>query len=214
MHKLDAETTSATLLNRLRLHPEDPAAWHAFVERYRPRIYAFCVALPLQPSDAEDVTQTVLLKLVAKLREFHYDPSQSFRGWLQTVTRHALSDFLAERTRAPATGDSVIARLLATVEAREGLVQQLGAEFDLELLEAALARVRPHVSPQQWEAFRLTALEGMTGAAVAARLGMVVISVYAARSKVQKLVRAEIRLLNRDPSAPPEPPLHPGNTGP
>lgn len=191
----ESEATSATLLGKLRSHPSDTAAWQEFVHRYRPRIYAFCLAFPLQPADAEDVTQAVLLKLVGKMREFLYDPAQSFRGWLKTVTRNVLSDYLAEWQRDQGSGDSEILRLLANVEAREGLVRQLEAEFDQELLEEALRRVRTRVPHQQWEAFRLTALLNQSGTQAAAQLGMLVATVYTAKSKVQKLVREEIRRL-------------------
>jgi RNA polymerase sigma-70 factor (ECF subfamily) len=191
----EPEATSATLLGVLRDRPADAAAWQEFVRRYRPRIYAFCLAYPLQPDDAEDVTQTVLLKLTAKLREFRYDPSLSFRAWLKTVTRNALCDFLSERRGERGSGDSAVVRLLENVEARDGLARQLEAEFDQELLEEALRRVRPNVPPQQWEAFRLTALEGLSGAEASARLGMLVVTVYTAKSKVQKLVREEVARL-------------------
>src|SRR5262249_23500192 len=145
-----------------------------------------------QPADAEDVTQTVLLRLVAKLRDFRYDPSQSFRAWLKAVTRHVLSDFLTERKRDQGSGDSGVLGLLENVEAREGLVPQLEAEYDGERLEEALRGVRPRVPPQQWDAFRLTALEGLSGAEAATQLGMLVATVYTAKSKVQKLVRAQL----------------------
>ena len=193
----EPEKTSATLLGKLRNQPTDSAAWQEFVNRYRPRIYAFCLAYPLQPADAEDVTQTVLLKLTQSLRTFRYDPSQSFRAWLKAVTRNVLCDFLAERRREQGSGDSDIVRLLENVEAREGLVQQLEAEFDRELLEEALKQVRPCVPAQQWDAFRLTALEGLSGAEAAVRLGMLIATVYTAKSKVQKLVREAIGRLER-----------------
>ncbi len=198
MPEREPDLTSATLLGRLRESSPDSAAWQEFVRRYRPRIYSFCLSYPLQPADAEDVTQTVLLKLVVKMRHFRYDPAQSFRAWLRTVTRNVLSDFLAERGSIKGSGDSDIVRLLANVEAREELVRQLEAEFDQELLDEALRRVRPRVPPQQWDAFQLTALEGMTGADAAAKLGMLVATVYTAKSKVQKLIREEIRRLEGD----------------
>ncbi len=191
----DVDATSATLLGRLREQPADDAAWQEFVRRYRPRIYAYCIAFPLQPADAEDVTQAVLLKLVDRMRAFRYDPSQSFRAWLKTVTHHVLCDFLEERQRCQGSGDSEVVRLLANVEAREGLVRQLEAEFDQELLDEALRRVKPRVPPRQWDAFQLTVLEGLTGAAAGAQLGMLVATVYTAKSKVQKLVREEIARL-------------------
>lgn len=189
------ETTSVTLIGRLRDQPADGTAWQEFTERYRPRIYSHCLACGLQGADAEDVTQSVLLRLVAKMPEFSYDPTQSFRAWLRAVTRNILSDFLAERQRLQGSGDSAIVRVLDNLEAREGLARELEAEFDRELLDEALKRARPRVPDEQWEAFRLTALEGHSGAEAAAQLGMLVATVYTAKSKVQKLVREEIRRL-------------------
>jgi len=194
------EPTSVTLLARLREQPADAGAWQDFVERYRPRIYAYGLAFGLQPADAEDVAQEVLLRLLPCMREFHYDPSQSFRAWLKTVTRHLLCDFLAERQREQGSGDSAIVRLLDNVEAREELIRRLEAEFDQELLEEALRRVQAQVADQHWEVFRLTALESLSGAEASARLGIKASTVYMIKSRVQKLVRDELGQLENGPS--------------
>ena len=84
---------------------------------------------------------------------------------------------------------------LASVEARDDLTGRLEREFDAEVLELATERVRQRVEPHTWDAFRLTALEGQSGADAAARLGMKVASLFAAKSKVQKLLRDEVRQL-------------------
>ena len=76
----DETPTSGTLLMRLR-ELDDRAAWNEFVERYAPRIYGWCRHHRLQESDAADVTQEVLGKLVKVIRSFEYDPRRgSFRG--------------------------------------------------------------------------------------------------------------------------------------
>ncbi len=49
------ETTSVTLLARLRDQPDNAGAWQEFVQRYRPRIYGYGLEFGLQPADAEDV---------------------------------------------------------------------------------------------------------------------------------------------------------------
>jgi len=193
------DTTSATLLGRLHQQPGDAAAWQEFVARYRPRIYAHCLAFPLQPADAEDVTQAVLVRLVEKLPQFRYDPGQCFRAWLKTVTHHLLVDYLAEQRRERGSGETALIRLLENVQAREDLVREMEAEYERELFDEALKRVRERVPVQQWDAFRLTALERLSGAEAAARLGMLVATVYTARSKVQKLVRDEVRCLEDQP---------------
>lgn len=189
-------TTQATLLFRLRHDPTDQAGWGEFVERYGRHIYRWCRQWRLQHADAEDVTQIVLVKLSQKLRDFAYDPSRSFRGWLKTVAHHAWLDFEdSRRRRQAAPGDSRVRELLLTVAARDDLLQTLEEAFDLELLEAAKMQVRLRVAPHTWEAFRLTALEGLPVAEVAARVGLQVAMVYVAKSKVQKMLQEQIRKL-------------------
>jgi RNA polymerase sigma-70 factor (ECF subfamily) len=187
--------TNPTLLGRLRRDPTDQAAWAQFVDDYGPRIYGWCRKWGLQDADAQDVTQTVLVRLAEKMRGFTYDPSRSFRGWLRTLAQHARSDFLEGRQRAAGAGGP---ELLETVEARADLAQRLEEAFDRDLLEAAAARVRLRVRPRTWDAFRLTALEGLPGAEAARRLGMKVAHVFVAKSEVQQMLADEVRRLERD----------------
>lgn len=196
MGRRDTDFTSITLLGKLRDDPRNQAAWQEFVRRYRPLIYGFCVGWQLQPADAEDLTQAVLLRLVEKMRGFRYDPSQSFRAWLKTVTRRVLVNDLPKRQRGQGSGDGAVERMLAQAEAREGIIQAVEAAYDRELLDEALRRVRQRVPAQQWDAFRLTALESKSGADASKALGMLVSTVYSSKSKVQKLVREELRRLD------------------
>jgi RNA polymerase sigma-70 factor (ECF subfamily) len=192
-------TTSATLLARLRQVPADQAAWAQFTERYGRKIYAWCRQWNLQEADAEDVTQNVLLKLAEKMQTFVYDPAKSFRAWLKTLARHAWSDYWSGRGAAVAAGGSQAVEMLQTVEAREDLVRRLEEEFDRELLDEAMTRVRTRVTPRTWEAFERTALRGESGAEAAQGLGMKVATVFVARSKVQKMLQEEMRKLE-DPA--------------
>jgi RNA polymerase sigma-70 factor (ECF subfamily) len=188
--------TSATLLERLRQVPADQAAWVQFAERYGCKIYAWCRRWNLQGADAEDLTQEVLLKLAEKMQTFVYDPARSFRAWLKTVVRHAWIDSWSGRKAVVAAGGNQALELLQTVEAREDLVQRLEEEFDRELLDEAMARVRLRVRPRTWEAFERTALQGQSGAEAARELGMKVATVFVARSKVQKMLQEEMQKLD------------------
>ena len=188
--------TSPTLLGRLGRVPADQAAWGEFAERYGRKIYAWCRRWQLQEADAEDVTQQVLLKLAHKMRTFSYDPAKSFRAWLKTVTHHAWRDFVEVRNRPGAgSGDTRVLEQLQSVQARDGLVDELDEEFTRELLDEAMARVRLRVQPHTWQAFHLLAVEGRSGAEAAERLGMKVATVFVARSKVQKMLQDEVRKL-------------------
>jgi RNA polymerase sigma-70 factor (ECF subfamily) len=194
--------TSATLLARLRQPEVDQEAWAELVRRYAPLIQRWCRHWKLQEADAQDVTQAVLTKLVVRLQGFEYDAARSFRAYLKALTGYAWRDLLDGRRRDGA-GDSEALELLETVEARDDLLRRLDEEFDRELLAEATARVRARVAAHTWEAFRLTALEGLAGAEAAARLGLKVFTVFKAKSKVQKMLQEEVaRLDNPGPAAP------------
>jgi RNA polymerase sigma-70 factor (ECF subfamily) len=194
-----AERTSPTLLGRLRADPRDPVAWPEFVRRYGPMIYDWCRRRKLQDADAQDVTQIVLAKFARRLPDFEYDRTRSLRALLRTLARYAWLDACERTQRAvPADGDSLAWERLNQAEARDDLEQRLGEEFDRELLDRAMLRVAGRVQPKTWEAFRLTALDGVSGTDAAERLGMKVTTLYVAKSSVLKLIQEEVRELAGD----------------
>jgi RNA polymerase sigma-70 factor (ECF subfamily) len=191
--------TSPSLLGRLKHDISDPQAWGDFVRRYGSDILRWCHKWHLQDADAQDVTQTVLLKLAQKLRTFDYDAKRSFRAYLKTLTRYAVADFLEERLPERGQGGSVALEQLNAVEARDDLLTHLQSAFDQELLEKAMEMVRARVEPHTWEAYCLTALERLSGAEVAMRMNLKVATVFKARSKVQQMLRDQVKLLDADP---------------
>ena len=185
--------TSITLLERLGRKETDQQAWAEFVRRYGQQIYHWCGRWKHQEADAEDVTQNVLFRLHTRLRTFRYDPEQSFRAYLKSLTHYAWCDLVQGKRRPGAgSGDSAVLDRLQTVEARDDLMRRLDEEFDQELLAEAMERVRRRVEPHTWEAFRLTALEGLSGADAAERLSIKVVTVFKAKSKVQKMLQEEV----------------------
>ncbi|HEV3082044.1 MAG TPA: sigma-70 family RNA polymerase sigma factor [Gemmataceae bacterium] len=193
--------TRASLLARLQQSgTASDDAWREFVDQYGRQIYKWCRHWQLQDADAEEVTQQVMLRLLSKMKDFAYDPGRSFRAWLKTVTHHAWHDLVVSRQHQRTSGGgSEVWEQLLTVPAGEDLVQRLEQEFDRELLEEAMQRVRLRLAPHNWEAFRLTALEGVPARTAAVRLSMKVANVYAARSNVQRLVREELARLEGNP---------------
>jgi RNA polymerase sigma-70 factor (ECF subfamily) len=203
MADVEQMQTRLSLLFRLtQPGPRNESAWREFVEHYAPLIYRWCRNHKLQDSDARDVTQQVMLKLAVHLPSFSYDPKKSFRAWLRTLSYHAWVDFLSDH-RTKTGGDSEAWNALLTVESREDLLQRISDEFDLELLERAMARVQQRVEPATWEAFRLTAIEGVPAAEVAQRLGKAVATVYVARSSVKTMLREEVAELESSGEARP-----------
>src|SRR5262245_23713440 len=87
--------TRSTLLRRVR-DPADADAWRQFVALYRPLLRAYALKRGLAETDADELVQDVLARLVKALHGFDLDRRRGrFRTWLWKVTFNAL----AERAR-------------------------------------------------------------------------------------------------------------------
>jgi RNA polymerase sigma-70 factor (ECF subfamily) len=200
MRQEQGSRTDVTLLARLRHAPRDQAAWIEFVARYGPKVLRWFRHWGLQQADADDLTQEVLAKLNARINGFACEAEGSFRAWLKTVGHHTRRDLFDERRRAGiAAGDRQTGKLLESLQAGDGLVQELEEEFHRELVDCAIERVRAKVSLLCWEVFRLTALEGWAAAAAGTHLQMKIAQVYLAKSRVTKRIREEVERLERHP---------------
>ena len=190
--------TSLTLLQRLRTSPADEESWQAFVKRYGGKIHSWCRGWGLQASDAEDVTQNVLLELSRQMQQFEYDPSGKFRAWLKTVTHHAWYDYRKRRSnRECGSGDSQVLTMLNSIEARDDLIREIEEECNRELFEAAMKRVQSRVQPHTWEAFRLLTFEKLSGKEVGERLNIRPGTAFVANNKVRHMLQEEVERLDR-----------------
>lgn len=174
------------------------ASWAVFVERYTPLVDERCRAAGLQPADAADVRQQVFAQLVKALVGFRYDPARKFRGYLTVVVQNAIRTHWRTLDRTPgsvAWGDGALPEPLAVLPAE----LDDGIRDALEELGRVTELVRFEVGPEAWAAFWLTAVDGLSGADAAARLGKRPSAVYMAKSRVLARLRAAIDsdLLNR-----------------
>ena len=80
----DGETTRPSLLRRVRDYRDDPA-WKDFFASYDPILRQWSRRLSLDPDTADELCQRTWMRLTQRMREFKYDPSGSFRGWLRRV---------------------------------------------------------------------------------------------------------------------------------
>jgi RNA polymerase sigma factor (sigma-70 family) len=78
-----AEPTVSDLVTRAR--NGDKQAWDALIERYAPLIWSICRRHRLSRADADDVAQSVWLRLVGQLDRVR-DPA-ALPGWLATTAR-------------------------------------------------------------------------------------------------------------------------------
>ena len=191
----DSPATRLSLLVRL-CDARDDGAWSQFVELYAPLVYGFARKHGLQDADAADLTQDVLQAVSGGIRRFDYDPRRgSFRGWLFTVVRNKLRDFLAAQKRpGRATGDSDAQHRLQELPAREeDQTAWWDQEYDQRVFAWAVEEVRGAFQESTWRAFWQTAVEGKTGPEVARSLGLSVAAVYLAKGRVMARLKSIIR---------------------
>jgi RNA polymerase sigma-70 factor (ECF subfamily) len=79
----------------------DGHAWKQIVESQHRRVYGLCYRFTGSPSDADDLTQDVFLKVYRSLKTFDADRG-NFQSWLTALTRNLLVDHF-RRTRAEQT---------------------------------------------------------------------------------------------------------------
>ncbi|MCA9191976.1 MAG: sigma-70 family RNA polymerase sigma factor [Planctomycetales bacterium] len=188
---MQAPETRHSLIVRLHC-PEDAAAWTEFCSIYECAIYRVSRDMGLQDADAREATQEVLLRVSQKVRHFDTLQTGSFRGWLSKLAKHAAVDVL-RRKKATSIGGTSFQRALNSIPA---VLPDLGQILDREIHQQrflwAAHKVRAASTPNSWNAFWRTAVDGLDGASVAKELGMSVGAVYLARcrtlAKLRKLL--------------------------
>jgi RNA polymerase sigma-70 factor (ECF subfamily) len=190
--------TRPSLLRRI-CDSGDARAWQTFVDVYGPLIYRHARSRGLQDSDAAEVTQEVLFRVSRSIQKFEYRPGQArFRDWLGTVTENKIRSFCrrqAGTVRAEVETDTDDALAGLAAPERDTVWEEA---FNDHLLQAALARARPHFEEQTWRAFELVWRDQRPEAEVARELGRRINWVYLAKSRVLKRLRAEVEELAED----------------
>jgi len=197
----DLLLTRRSLLGRLK-DWGDQESWQQFFDTYWRLIYDVALKAGLTPVEAEEVVQETLLSVAKKMKEFQYDPARgSFKGWLLQLTGWRITNQF-KRRRAAGLSDSAApvnvstgtdaAKPAAEFAVPPELERFWEAEWQQNLLRAALERVRRQANPRQFQIFDLCAVKQKPLKEVRRFLGVSAMQVYLARHRVAKLIRKEI----------------------
>jgi len=203
----DLIPTRRSLLTRLK-DWGDQAGWQEFFDTYWRLIHSVALKAGLTDAEAQDVVQETMLEVAKKMPGFRYDPAVgSFKGWLLHTTQWKISAQFKRRRRqrrevrlpeANGTATSALERLPDPISLDWDKVWE--AEWERNLLEAALEKVKLRVSPEQFEIFYLHVLKEQPVKEVAATLEVSAGRVYLARHRVGRLLKSEVRRLQRSVS--------------
>jgi len=202
--------TRLSLLERLR-DLDDHGSWQEFFDTYWRLIYFAAVRAGLSDADAEDVVQETIIGVARNMPKFRYEPEVcSFKGWLMHVTRHRIVDHLRKalpkkNVFVPLPSDTKTGEeepLMLESHNGESFEDLWDAEWQKNLIEAAMERVKRKVAPEHYQIFYLHSLEGMPARDVGELLGASVPKVYVVRHRVARLIKREIRVLEKKDGKP------------
>jgi RNA polymerase sigma factor (sigma-70 family) len=196
--------TRQSLLSRLK-DWQDNQSWQDFFDTYWKLIYGVALKAGLTHGEAQDVVQETVLGVAKRIGEFKYEPSVcSFKGWLLTVTRNRIATQFEKRKRAVlpverwAQEDDRTSLSETVSDPRGPELQAIwDAEWEKNLMDAALAKVRRKVSIEQYQIFDLYVLKEWPVREVARTLKVTVGHVYVAKHRISRLVRKELEALEK-----------------
>jgi len=83
----------------------DREALSALCAHFYPLLQRFFLKLNLPPADADDLSQSTLLRMMEKLDSFHFLPGRHFEGWLMRIAYHLFIDLKRKPLPLPLQDD-------------------------------------------------------------------------------------------------------------
>ena len=198
----DSPLTRVSLLVQLRDGAND-GAWREFMRLYGPVVYGFARKRGLQDADAADLMQDVMRSVSTSIGRLDYDRNQgTFRGWLFTITRNRIFNFLsARRLRPQGSGDTSTHQLLDTHPDTDGGVDMWETEYQRRIAALAMERVKDEFAENTWQAFWQTAVEGKPASEISNQIGLSPGAIYVAKSRVLARLKREVDLMRQQEEA-------------
>jgi RNA polymerase sigma-70 factor (ECF subfamily) len=195
--------TRRSLVDRLA-NWDDQRRWQDFFDTYWKLIYSAAQKSGLTNSEAQEVVQETVITVAKKIDKLHYDPALgSFKGWLLQITRWRIADQFRKRDSMQTQREHPEEdRKTATIERLPDLnVVDLDVLWEREwqenLFDAAIARVKKKVDPKQFQIFDCYVRKEWPARKVAAQLRVSVGQVYLTRHRISALIKEEVKTLER-----------------
>lgn len=204
-HSDELIRTRATLIQRLKNWQDQPS-WQEFFDTYWKLLYGVARKAGLSDAEAQDVVQETMGSVAKHMPTFEYDPAVgSFKAWLLKLTRWRIIDQLRKRPsfiqdhavggESP-TGTAAVEKI---VDPESLALDDLwNAEWERNLLDAAVANVKRKVDPQKYQIFDFYVNKEWSADKVAAQFGIPVAQVYLAKHRVTELIKDEARRLDKE----------------
>ncbi len=204
--------TRTTLLNRVK-DLQDQSSWQQFYDTYWKLIHGVAVKSGLTESEAQDVVQETMVSAAKYLPDFKYDRKiGSFKVWLLNMTRWRIADQLRKRgplAPQPSPPDEPVTETVAFNKVPDKKNPNLDdkapeldalweTEWESNLLEAAVTKVKRRLDPQKYQIFDFYVNKEWDADKVAKTFGIPVEQVYLAKHRVTEMIKEEVERLKRE----------------
>jgi RNA polymerase sigma-70 factor (ECF subfamily) len=202
----DLIPTRQSLLSRLK-DWNDQESWKVFFDTYWKLIYHAAIRAGLADPEAQDVVQETVISVLKQMETFDYQAqSGSFKGWLLRLTTSRIHDHL--RRREP---EMELVRPANPTDTRTATAERVPdpatldlaasweEEWERNLMEAAVERVKRKVDPAQYQLFDLYVIQEWPVSRVVTALQVNPASVYLAKHRIAKMIQNELSLLRTRP---------------
>lgn len=204
MNREQFQMTRRSLVDRLA-NWDDQKNWQEFYAIYGKLIFAVARKSGLTVSEAEEAVQETVITIAKKIDGLRYDPAVgSFKGWVLTITRWRINDQFRKRKPEQKTARrrDETRRGTATIErvpdaAGFDLESSWDAEWQQNLLHAALTHAKAKTEPKQWQIFDCYVVKNWPAPKVARELGVSLAQVYLAKHRIAALVKKEVARLEK-----------------
>lgn len=198
--------TRQSLLSRLQ-DWNNQEGWKVFFETYWKLIYNAAIKAGLTDAEAQDVVQETVISVLKSMPTFEYDVEKgSFKAWLLRLTSWRIADQFRKRQpgierQSPEPRTSTRTATVERVADPAGLKLEAtwNEEWDKNLLEAAIERVKRKVDPAHYQIFDLHVFKEWSVSRVAQTLRVNPGRVYLTKHRIGNLIKKEIAYLRTKP---------------
>lgn len=167
---------------------QNKEAWEEFVEIYRPVVYGVAISRGLQHADALDLVQLVFVSVAKSISRWEKSSEKTrFRNWILRVAKNATINAITRRPPDQALGgEGFRNEQMEAVSSESPSELELDIEYQRQLYLRAAERIRSCVSQENWTAFQMTAVDGISIEQASKELGKSAGAIYATRSRIMK----------------------------
>jgi len=203
-HSDELIPTRASLINRLK-DWQDQSSWQEFFDIYWKLIYGVARKGGLTDAEAQDVVQVTMSSVAKHMPTFQYDPAiGSFKAWLLIKTRWCVIDQLrkrgpfVERRPDPShnTGTDTVERVVDPAGQALDVIWE--AEWEKNLVDAAVAKVKRHLDPAKYQIFDFYVNKDWPAEKVAGLFNVSVDQVYLIKHRLTESIRSEVSRLEKE----------------